>query len=77
MEKLNIDRLKQLSNHKICDPEKVDNIEKEPAFKRKKIDISDQKHSEESNISRYSLFDDPEQGPSLRSDNGYLHDNVD
>ena len=77
MEKLNIERLKQLSIHKICDPEKVDNIENEPAYKRKNIDISEQKHSEESNVSKYSLFDDPEQGTSLRSDNGYLHDNVD
>lgn len=77
MKKLNIERLKQLSIHKICDPEKVDNIENEPAYKRKNIDISEQKHSEESNVSKYSLFDDPEQGTSLRSDNGYLHDNVD
>ncbi|MFC2097217.1 cell division protein FtsZ [Bacteroidota bacterium] len=77
LQKLNIERLKQLNSHKICDPDKVDNIENEPAYKRKKMNIEQKKHSQESNVSRYSLFDDPDQGPGIKSDNSYLHDNVD
>ncbi len=51
-----------------------------PAYVRKKIPIDHQKHSEEKEVSRYRLTDskeEGEEGPKLRPDNSYLHDNVD
>lgn len=52
-------------------------LENEPAYKRKNIDLSTPIHSSESNVSRYSLSDDEEGQPKLRDDNSFLHDNVD
>ncbi|GAB4249037.1 MAG: cell division protein FtsZ [Vicingaceae bacterium] len=52
-------------------------LENEPAYKRKNIDLSTPIHSSESNVSRYTLSDDEEGQPKLRDDNSFLHDNVD
>lgn len=74
MKKINNERHKQLSLHEICDPDEVDKIEKQPAFKRKKVNISDKKPSEESNISRFSLAETKEKEFTIKKDNDYLHD---
>ncbi|MFO8022075.1 MAG: cell division protein FtsZ [Perlabentimonas sp.] len=51
-------------------------MEKIPAYKRKNIKLEDMKHSEKSNVSRFTL--NQEDGDIyLRNDNAYLHDNVD
>jgi cell division protein FtsZ len=65
-----------LSGHENDEIEELENV---PAYVRKKIPIDQQKHSEEEEISRYRLTDegDGEGGPKLKSDNSYLHDNVD
>lgn len=55
--------------------ENIDQMEKEPAYKRKNIKIEEPDHSGSSNISRFTL--DEEGDIFLRSDNAYLHDNVD
>ena len=44
-----------------------------PAYKRKNIDISEESHSSESEISRFTLNDDDE----MLGNNRFLHDNVD
>lgn len=55
----------------------IDQLENEPAFVRKKRNIEEVKHSEDVNVSKYSLQEDEEKKTKLRSDNSYLHDNVD
>ena len=57
--------------------ESIDELENEPAYVRKKIQIDDSKPSGESRISKYSLSEDEENNSKLREDNAYLHDNVD
>jgi cell division protein FtsZ len=60
--------------------EEIEELENVPAYVRKKVPIDQQKHSEDKEVSRYRLTDndeDGEEGPKLRPDNSYLHDNVD
>jgi cell division protein FtsZ len=59
--------------------DEIEELENVPAYVRKKIPIEQQKHSDDEEVSRYRLTDenDGEQGPKLRPDNSYLHDNVD
>jgi len=60
--------------------DEIEELENVPAYVRKKIPIEQKKHSEDEEVSRYRLTDegsDGEGGPKLRSDNSYLHDNVD
>jgi cell division protein FtsZ len=55
----------------------IDQLESEPAYVRKKVNLDETKPSEESKISKYSLSEDDEKNSKLREDNAYLHDNVD
>lgn len=59
--------------------DEIEELENIPAYVRKKIPIDQQKHSDDEEVSRYRLTDDEEgeEGPKLRPDNSYLHDNVD
>ena len=52
-------------------------LEKTPAYVRRKVDLDDSIPSEDSNISRYTLGKDNKNNPDIRSDNPFLHDNVD
>jgi cell division protein FtsZ len=54
---------------------RVDEIEKEPAYKRMGIDLSSQ--ADDNNRSRMSLGTDSNDDLQLRSNNSFLHDNVD
>ncbi|MDA9660558.1 cell division protein FtsZ [Flavobacteriaceae bacterium] len=55
---------------------KIDEFEKQPAYKRLGLDL-DQPHSLDSNESRMSLDNDKNDDIQLRSNNSFLHDNVD
>lgn len=52
-------------------------LEKEPAFKRRRINLEDAPHSSESSVSRFTLSDDEDGKPKLKDGNSFLHDNVD
>ncbi len=57
---------------------KIEDIEKIPAYKRQGIDLDDVKHSsEDTSISGTSLSTDDNDDMQLRSNNSFLHDNVD
>ncbi|MCF6296047.1 MAG: cell division protein FtsZ [Flavobacteriaceae bacterium] len=56
---------------------KIDEIEKEPAYKRQGVDLEDVQHSSETNASRLSVGLDENDDIQLRSNNSFLHDNVD
>ncbi len=55
----------------------IDDIENEPAYIRKKIELDKMKYSDERKVSRYSLDDDDDSETRLSPNNPYLHDNVD
>lgn len=55
---------------------KIDEFEKQPAYKRMGLEL-DQPSSSESNDSRLSVDNDKNDEVQLRSNNSFLHDNVD
>jgi cell division protein FtsZ len=55
----------------------IDDIEKEPAYKRQGVNLEQAQHSSETNASRLSLGVDDNDDIQLRSNNSFLHDNVD
>ncbi len=67
---------KRMDSSKIKD--NIDEIESEPAYKRKNLKIEQPVHPNDSKVSRYSLMDDEDgDGATLNPNNSYLHDNVD
>jgi cell division protein FtsZ len=72
---------KGLKNQDVKD--NIDELEDEPAYIRRNININNDTYSSKSKVSRYSLGgeDDKNDGKKkkskLRDDNSYLHDNVD
>ncbi|MFT6796527.1 MAG: cell division protein FtsZ [Maribacter sp.] len=53
----------------------IDEFEKQPAYKRQGVDLNE--NAREQKISRTSLSDDSNNDIQLRSNNSFLHDNVD
>ncbi|MEP5339987.1 MAG: cell division protein FtsZ [Algibacter sp.] len=56
---------------------KIDDIEKVPAYKRQGVNLNEAKHSSDTDISRTSIGLDDNDDIQLRSNNSFLHDNVD
>ena len=56
---------------------KIDEIEKEPAYKRQGVNLENTQHSSETNASRLSVSTDDNDDIQLRNNNSFLHDNVD
>ena len=56
---------------------KIEEIEKEPAYKRQGVSLQDVEHSSETHASRTTIGLDDNEEVQLRSNNSYLHDNVD
>ncbi|HEY5688694.1 MAG TPA: cell division protein FtsZ [Yeosuana sp.] len=56
---------------------KIDDIEKVPAYKRQGVDLKEVQHSSETDMSRTSIGLDDNDEIQLRSNNSFLHDNVD
>lgn len=56
---------------------KVDEIEKVPAYKRQGVNLDETKYSSEIKASRMSIGTDDNDDIQLRSNNSFLHDNVD
>jgi cell division protein FtsZ len=70
-------RRERLNNlhQKLNNPQIVNDLESEPAYLRRKIELEDIPHSSESKMSKWSLSDDEK--PELKKGNSFLHDNVD
>ncbi|OBX24194.1 cell division protein FtsZ [Gelidibacter algens] len=56
---------------------KIDEIEKEPAYKRQGVNLEEKRYSSDINASRMSVGTDDNDDVQLRSNNSFLHDNVD
>jgi cell division protein FtsZ len=72
------DRRKKMKdfNHKFSfRRNSIEDIEKEPAYKRQGVDLGDV--PKEQKVSRTSLSEDSNEDMQLRSNNSFLHDNVD
>ncbi len=76
---LQISRIKELKelNLNINSSQGLRDLEKEPAYKRRQKRLDEIPHSSASQVSRLSLFEDGSGKPELKSNNSFLHDNVD
>lgn len=57
-------------------PMSVNEVENEPAYKRQGLNIDEHKYSADDNISRFTI-DDSEGKGDIKTNNSFLHDNVD
>ena len=74
----NQEELKRIS-YKSRKSKNINELEKEPAYLRKKIDLeeSDVSSSDDTETSKFALTEDEDKNIKLSEDNKYLHDNVD
>lgn len=78
-----IRKLRQMSSVRFNNPEKLRELEEEPAYKRRQVELNDVPHSSEQSLSRMTLSEtsEDEEGENkrveLRKNNSYLHDSVD
>ena len=75
-----IQRIKELKNLNVTinSPGGIRDLEKEPAYKRKNKKLNEVPHSSEQQISRLTLFEDSVNNKAeIRTNNSFLHDNVD
>jgi cell division protein FtsZ len=68
-------KLKEFNYKFHNNPSKIDELEKEPAYKRLGVDLNENQSS--NSASRLSLGTDSNNDNQLRSNNSFLHDNVD
>jgi cell division protein FtsZ len=73
-----MERIRNYTSH-LNSAEGLNELEREPAFKRRKIDLDDNVRSSEDNTSRYEVTDPSksDNNTTLRGTNSFLHDNVD
>ncbi|MGY4385411.1 cell division protein FtsZ [Pedobacter sp. UYP24] len=69
-------RLKDLSM-KLRTNNGLQELENEPAYKRKQMNLQQVQHSSESQVSRFTLSSDEDGTTEIRPNNSFLHDNVD
>lgn len=70
-----IKRLRDISIQ-LKTPQDIDEIERVPAYQRKKVELEEVKYSDDSQVSRYTLNTN-EDAPEISESNPYIHDNVD
>ncbi|MEM8528419.1 MAG: cell division protein FtsZ [Bacteroidota bacterium] len=63
------------SNVKLNNPKVINELENEPAYLRRGIDLDEVHHADSQEYSVWTISDDEE--PQIRANNSYLHDNVD
>ena len=69
-------KLKELS-FKLKSPNGLSELENEPAYKRRNINLDSTPHSSESQVSRYTLSEGDDKKVEIKPNNSFLHDNVD
>ncbi len=69
-------KLKELS-FKLKSPNGLSELENEPAYKRRNINLESTPHSSETQISRYTLSEGEDKKVEIKPNNSFLHDNVD
>ncbi len=71
-----ISKLKNLSIN-LRSAENIAQMESQPAYIRKKIELEETSYSADSVVSRFTLSEDAKNNTVIKSDNSFLHDNVD
>ncbi len=75
-----LDRIQSYTS-KLKSSEGITDLEKEPAYKRKKIELDDVPHSSEESMSKFTLSENTDSNGQtkieLKENNSFLHDNVD
>jgi cell division protein FtsZ len=73
-------KIKELSN-KLKTPSGLADLESEPAYKRRNVNLLNTPHSSESTVSKYTVSEETDENGNkttgLKSNNSFLHDNVD
>ncbi|MCX6287489.1 MAG: cell division protein FtsZ [Bacteroidetes bacterium] len=67
----------KLKNHTPIDPTNIYELEAVPAYKRRNVDLLDVAPSSESTAPTYSLGESADKSIEIRSENSFLHKNVD
>jgi cell division protein FtsZ len=70
-------RLKEMSEKLKKDTHSLEQLEKEPAFRRRNVQLSNTPPASESSVSKYTLTEDDEKNVIIKPNNSFLHDNVD
>ena len=70
-----MDRLREITM-KLRTPSGLTDLESEPAYKRREVELDDVAHSSESGASNYVLGEDDDKNIGIKPNN-FLHDNVD
>ena len=70
-------RLKELNFKLLKSPNGLSELENEPAYKRKNINLDSTPHSSESQVSRYTLSEGDDKKIEIKPNNSFLHDSVD
>lgn len=75
----NRERLMKIQEYtqKLKKAEGLQELENEPAFKRRNIELDESIPSKDNDMSRFSVSKNSDGGSSLNSNNSFLHDNVD
>lgn len=69
-------RLMEMSS-KIATPDGLTEMENQPAYQRRNVELKQTPASGESEVSRYTLFKTESNQTEMRQNNSFLHDNVD
>jgi cell division protein FtsZ len=79
-QKLNLERLARIRelNAKLKTTNGLNDLESEPAYKRRNITLNNVSHSSESQVSRFSVGNEGDgKSGDIKTNNSFLHDNVD
>ena len=75
-----INRIKEMQS-RLKTADGITDLESQPAYLRRNVNLEDQMHSSETNVSRFTLGeennDKDKKSGGLRENNSFLHDNVD
>ena len=71
-----VKRLREFSEM-VHTPEGLQHLEKQPAYLRRNVELSDTLPSADTEVSRYTLTKDDKDNVEVRQNNSFLHDNVD
>jgi len=70
-----MDRLRDIS-FKLRTPSGLTDLENEPAYKRRNVELEESPHSSESEVAKYTLSEEKDNNVGIKPNN-FLHDNVD
>lgn len=71
-----VNKLKSMSMS-FRNPGNLNELENQPAYLRKDVELKEPEHSSQSIVSRHTLGEDSRSNTVIKSDNSFLHDNVD